>query len=84
MEEFLEKLSTEFNVYEMTDLKSPYPFLHPAFYTFSFLDAAGETHGFVYQIECSHHLDEKYKRLIQEFERFFESDRVFDQARRPR
>jgi hypothetical protein len=78
VEEFLEKLSTEFKVYEMTDLKPPYPFLHPTFYSFSFLDDDGETHGFVYQIECSNHLDEKYRRLVQEFERFFESSGVFD------
>lgn len=78
VEEFLGKLSTEFSVYELIDLKSPYPFLHPTFYSFSFLNSAGECHSFKYQIECSNHLDERYKRLIQEFDRFFESGRVFD------
>ena len=77
VEEFLRKLSTEFNVYELADLKSPYPFLHPTFYSFSFRDSAGKSHSFEYQIECATHLDEQYKRLIQEFDSFFESKRVF-------
>lgn len=77
VEEFLGKLFTEFNVYELTDLKSPYPFLHPTFYSFSFRDSAGKGHSFEYQIECSHHLDETYEALTREFDRFFESDRVF-------
>ncbi len=77
VEEFLEKLVTKFNVYELTDLKSPYPFLHPTFYSFSFRDPAGAGHDFEYQIECSNHLDETYRELIQEFHRFFESERVF-------
>lgn len=78
VEEFLGRLSAEFNVYELTGMKSPYPFLHPTFYSFSFRDSAGASHSFEYQIECSNHLDEKYRRLIQEFESFFESRRVFD------
>lgn len=78
VEEFLRKLSAEFNVYELADLKSPYPFLHPTFYSFSFRDSAGRSHGFEYQIECSNHLDEKYRGLVQEFDSFFESRRVFD------
>ncbi|HEX6290489.1 MAG TPA: hypothetical protein VFZ66_14975 [Herpetosiphonaceae bacterium] len=77
VEAFLRKLATEFNVYELADLKSPYPFLHPTFYSFSFRDSAGKSHSFEYQIECSHHLDERYKGLIQEFDSFFESRRVF-------
>ncbi len=78
VDQFLSKLSTEFNVYELVDLKSPYPFLHPTFYSFSFGDSAGKSHSFEYHIECSTHLDEKYQRLIQEFDSFFESRRVFD------
>ncbi len=78
VKEFLRKLSTEFNVYQLTDLKSPYPFLHPTLYSFSFRDSAGKSHSFTYQIECSNHLDEKYKGLIQEFDSFFESGRVFN------
>jgi hypothetical protein len=76
--EFLRKLSAELNVYELADLKSPYPFLHPTFYAFSFRDSAGGGHSFDYQIECSNHLDEKYRELVQEFDNFFESRRVFD------
>lgn len=78
VEEFLGKLSTEFNVYEMVDLKPSYPFLHPTFYSFSFRDSAGKSHSFEYQLECSNHVDEKYKGLIREFDGFFESERVFD------
>lgn len=76
--EFLRKLSAEFNVYELADLKSPYPFLHPTFYSFSFRDSSGGGHSFDYQIECSNHLDGKYRELVQEFDNFFESRRVFD------
>lgn len=77
VEEFLGKLSAVFNVYELADLKSPHPFLHPTFYSFSFRDSAGGSHHFEYQIECSNHLDEKYRGLVQEFDSFFESGRVF-------
>ncbi|MDQ3814654.1 MAG: hypothetical protein M3347_11980, partial [Armatimonadota bacterium] len=70
---FLRRLGAEFNVFDWADLKSPYPFLHPTFYTFSFHDAAGRQHGFNYQIEGSHHLDAKYQALVQAFESFFQS-----------
>lgn len=75
VEEFLRKLATEYNVYELANLKLPY-FLHPTIYSFSFRNAAGQTHSFEYRIECSTHLDEKYRRLVEEFESFFESRRV--------
>ena len=78
VEEFMDRLSTEFNVYELTDLSPAHPFLHPTFYSFSFRDSAGRSHGFEYHIECSNHLDEKYRRLVEEFQNFFESARVFD------
>lgn len=77
VEEFLGRLSAEFDVYGLTDLKSPYPFLHPTFYTFAFQDSAGAGHGFEYQIECANHLDERYEGLVRAFELFFESERVF-------
>lgn len=75
---FLEQLSTEFNVYALTDRESPYPFLHPTFYTFSFQDTVGRSHSFSYRIEASNHVDERYQRLIEVFDSFFESRRVFD------
>lgn len=75
---FLEQLATEFNVYALTDRESPYPFLHPTFYTFSVRDAAGRDHRFGYRIEASKHVDERYQRLIEAFDSFFESRRVFD------
>jgi hypothetical protein len=78
VEEFLERLTTEFGVCGLGDLRPPYPSLHPTFYTFSFRDSAGESRGFEYQIECSTHLDERYRRLVQEFEAFFETRRAFD------
>ena len=77
VDEFLGRLATKFDVYQLGDLKSPYPFLHPTFYSFSFRDSAGRSHGFEYQIECSNHLDEKYEGLVREFDSFFESARVF-------
>ena len=77
VEEFLSKLVTQFNVYELTDLEPPYPFLHPTFYSFSFRDSAGRSHSFDYRIECLTHLDEKYRGLVEEFESFFESRRIF-------
>ncbi len=77
VEEFLRRLSADFGVYELTDLKWSYPFLHPTFYTFAFQDSAGAGHSFEYQIECANHLDERYERLIRAFESFFESERVF-------
>ncbi len=77
VEEFLRKLSAEFNVFELTDLKFPF-FLHPTTYSFSFQDAAGRSHSFEYRIECSSHLDERYRVLVEEFESFFESRRVFE------
>ena len=78
VKEFLRKLSNEFNVFALADLKSQYPFLHPTFYSFSFRDSEGKCHNFEYQIECSNHLDKKYERLVREFDAFFESRRVFN------
>lgn len=78
VEEFLRKLAAEFDVYGLSDLRPQHPFLHPTFYSFSFRDSDGGSHGFEYQIECSNHPDERYKRLVREFDSFFESGRVFD------
>jgi hypothetical protein len=70
---FLRQLGADFNVFALGDLKSPYPFLHPTFYTFRFHDAAGRQHSFNYEIEGSHHLDPRYQRLVEAFESFFRS-----------
>jgi hypothetical protein len=76
-EDFLRRLSEEFNVYGMTDLRPAHPFLHPTFYSFSFRDAGGGGHDFEYAVECANHPDERYKALVREFESFFEAARVF-------
>ena len=78
MEMFLEKLSEKFDVFALGDLKPRYPFLHPTFYSFSFQDSSGAVHSFDYSIECSRHLDEKYKQLVQTFDSFFERKRISD------
>jgi hypothetical protein len=72
VEEFLRQLVEEFNVFALSDLQSPYPFLHPTFYTFHFGDAAGREHSFRYKIEGSGHLDARYQELVEAFRRFFE------------
>ena len=78
VEMFLEKLSERFNVFALGDLKPRHPFLHPTFYSFCFQDSSGADHSFDYSIECSEHLDEKYRQLVQTFDSFFERKRIFD------
>lgn len=75
VEDFLRKLSVEFGVFELTDLETPH-WLHPTSYTFSFRDSSDAEHGFKYRIDCSNHLDERYKRLVEAFDDFFESERI--------
>ena len=72
VEEFLGRLAQEFNVFALSDLQSPHPYLHPTFYSFGFRDAAGREHGFRYKIEGSHHLDSRYQELVEAFRSFFE------------
>ncbi len=78
VEKFLSKLLLKYAVFELTDLSPPHPFLHPTFYSFKFRDSSGASHSFDYGIECSRHLNDKYKGLVQAFESFFESRRISD------
>ncbi len=87
VEEFLKKLSVEFGVFELTDLVERF-WLHPTSYTFSFRDSSGAEHNFKYMIDCSNHLDEKYKGLVEAFDGFFEQERIskkfYEQERQER
>ena len=76
VEEFLRKLSEEFGVFELTDLETMVK-LHPTRFGFSFHDSSGaKDHTFQYTIDCSHHPDERYKRLVEAFYDFFERERI--------
>ena len=76
VEEFLRKLSEEFGVFELTDLETMH-WLHPTFYSFGFQDSSGtKAHIFSYRIDGFHHIDERYKRLVEAFDAFFEAERI--------
>jgi hypothetical protein len=74
--EFLGRLSLVYRVFELEDLPSPRVFLHPKFYRFQFNDSRGGSHGFEYSTEAGRHHSETYRRLVEDFEEFFESERV--------
>lgn len=87
VEEFLRKLSEEFGVFELTDLETMH-WLHPTYYSFGFQDSSGtKAHVFSYRIDGSHHIDERYKRLVEAFDDFFERERIsrkfYEQIVRP-
>lgn len=76
VEEFLRQLSEVFGVFELTDLKTMVT-LHPTYYSFGFQDSSGaKAHIFEYTIDCFHHIDERYKRLVEAFDAFFEAERI--------
>ncbi len=75
VEEFLRNLSVKFGVFELTDLETRH-WLHPTSYTFNFRDSSSAEHSFKYMIDCSNHLDERYKRLVEAFDDFFELERI--------
>jgi hypothetical protein len=87
VEEFLRKLSEEFGVFELTDLKTMH-WLHPSYYSFGFQDSSGAEHVFSYMIDCSHHIDERYKRVVEAFDVFFEVERIsrkfYEQVEKPK
>lgn len=76
VEEFLRRLSAEHGVFELGDLPCPTVFLHPTFYRFDFTDAGGAGHGFEYSVEAGRHHGERHRGLVEEFEKFFEAERL--------
>lgn len=74
--EFLARLAAEHRVFELADLPCPTVFLHPTFYHFHFVDARGESHDFEYSVEAGRHHGDAHRRLVEDFEQFFESERV--------
>lgn len=69
---FLEGLVNKFDAYALTDLEPEIYGLHPAFYTFRIEDTCGNAHGFEYVTDVGSHLDERYERLLNAFEAFFQ------------
>ena len=45
--------------------------LHPTFYDFEIRYADGHIHRIEYVVEAGNHLDERYRRLVEECDRFF-------------
>jgi len=68
-ERFLSLLVNDIKIGEMKDLKTPF-FLHPTIYDFEIRYADGRVHRFEYMIEIDHHLDERYRRLVEECKKF--------------
>lgn len=81
---FLERLSREHKVFGLGDRPCPTVFLHPTFYRFDFTDARGLKHAFEYSVEALNHHGDAHRRLVADFEQFFERERVsraFDERR---
>ena len=74
--EFLGRLTLVYRVFELEGLACPSVFLHPTFYRFQFNDSRGGGHGFEYSVEVGRHHSDIYRRLVEDFEEFFESERV--------
>ncbi len=74
--EFLGRLSVDHRVFELKDLVCPDAFLHPTFYRFHFGDSRGSSYGFEYSVEAGRHHSDTYRRLVEEFKGFFESEEV--------
>ena len=70
VERFLNVLVNDLKIGKLQSLKSPI-LLHPTFYTFEMRYADGHIRRFNYVIEAGHHLDERYRQLINECESFF-------------
>lgn len=74
--EFLARLARGHRVFELGDCPCPTAFLHPTFYRFDFADARGAAHAFEYSVEASRHHSDAHRRLVEDFEQFFERERV--------
>ena len=76
MADFLSGLALGHQVFELEGRACPTVFLHPTFYSFGFTDSEGHSHMFEYSVEAGRHHDDTYRRLLEEFEQFFEARRV--------
>ena len=74
--DFLSGLALVYKVFELDGRACPTVFLHPTFYSFGFTDSEGIGHAFEYGVEAGRHHDDTYRRLVEEFEQFFEARRV--------
>jgi len=85
--DFLSRLALVHKVFELDGRACPHAFLHPTFYSFGFTDSEGDSHAFEYSVEAGRHHDDTYRRLVEQFERFFEARRVarsfYEGASRP-
>ena len=70
-EQFLHILVHDLKIEEIGNLKARF-LLHPRYYDFEIRYADGHVHRFEYVIEASHHRDDRYSRLVDECEKFFE------------
>jgi hypothetical protein len=74
--DFLTRLARVYRVFELEGRDCPHAFLHPTFYSFGFTDSEGRGHEFEYSIEAGRHHDDTYRKLVEEFEQFFEAERI--------
>ncbi len=70
VERFLSLLLNDIKIGGMKDLKTPF-FLHPTIYDFEITYANGRVSRFTYMIEIDHHIDERYRRLVDACHEFF-------------
>ena len=69
-EGFLNVLVNDVKFEELKNLKARV-LLHPTFYDFEIRYADGHIHRIEYVVEAGNHLDERYRRLVEECDRFF-------------
>ncbi len=67
---FLVTVVDDLKIRELKTLKTPIV-LHPTMYDFEVIYADGRVHRFEYVIEGDHHLDARYRRLVEECTKFF-------------
>jgi hypothetical protein len=64
-------LVNDLKIEEMGNLKARV-LLHPTYYDFEMRYADGRVHQLGYVVEAGHHVDERYGRLVDECQEFFE------------
>jgi hypothetical protein len=67
---FLATVVDDLKIGELETLQARVP-LHPTLYNFEVTYPDGRVHRFTYTIEAGHHLDDRYRRLVEECTRFF-------------